>query len=75
MTMSILYSFLKWSSPNISLAVVKEKAPAVENDFQGFAQSRCEPFLKSEKSAYKSIFDAEIYSCPFDSLRQNARKR
>ena len=30
MTMSILYSFLKWSSPNISLAVVKEKAPAVK---------------------------------------------
>ena len=53
---------MELSSPNISLAVVKEKAPAVENDFQGFAQSRCEAFLKSEKSAYKSIFDAEIYS-------------
>lgn len=63
------------SSPNISPAVVKEKAPAVENDFQGFALSQCEAFLKSEKSAYKSIFDAEIYSCPFDGLRQNARKR
>lgn len=63
------------SSPNISPAVVKEKAPAVKNDLQGFAQSRCEAFLKSEKSAYKSIFDAEIYSCPFDGLRQNARKR
>lgn len=73
--MSILYSFLKWSSPNISLAVVKEKAPAVENDFQGFALSQCGTFLKSKKSAYKSIFDAEIYSCPFDGLRQNARKR
>ena len=62
-------------STNISPAVGKEKAPAAGTDFQGFAQSRCGAFLKSEKSAYKSIFDAEIYSCPFDGLRQNARKR
>lgn len=73
--MPVLHPVLKWLSPNISLAVGKEKASAVGTDFQGFAQSRCEPFLKSEKSAYKSIFDAEIYSCPFDGLRQNARKR
>ena len=71
----IEFNVLSISSPNIFLAVVKEKATAVGNDFQGLAQSRCEAFLKSEKSAYKSIFDAEIYSCPFDGLRQNARKR
>lgn len=75
MTISVLYPFLKRSSTNISIAVVKEKAPAVETDFQGFALSQCGTFLKSEKPAYKSIFDAEIYSCPFDGLRQNARKR
>lgn len=62
-------------STNISPAVGKEKAAAVENDFQGFAQSQCGAFLKSEKSAYKSIFDAEIYSCLFCDSYKNTRKR
>ena len=63
------------SPPNIFLAVVKEKAAAVENDFQGFAQSRCEAFLKSKKSAYKGVFYAEIYSYLFCESCKNARKR
>ena len=73
--MPVLHPVLKWLSPNIFLAVGKEKAPAVENDFQGFAQSRCEAFLKSEKPAYKSIFDVEIYSCLFCDSCKNTRKR
>ena len=71
----IKINVLSISSPNISLAVVKEKATAVGNDFQGLAQSQCGAFLKSEKPAYKSIFDVEIYSCPFCDPRKNARKR
>ena len=63
------------SSPNISPAVVKEKAPALDNDFKGFAQIQCEAFLRSEKSAYMRIFDVEIYSFPFCDLCKNARKR
>lgn len=50
MTMPILYSFLKWSSANISIAVAKEKASAVGTDFQGFAQSQCGAFLKKRKA-------------------------
>lgn len=44
----------------ISLAVGKEKAPAAEYDFQGFAQSWSGAFLKSEKSAYIVVFDSEF---------------
>ena len=49
-----------FSSPNISLAVGKEKAPAAEYDFQGFAQSWSGAFLKSEKSAYSVVFYSEF---------------
>ena len=73
--MPVLHPVLKWSFHNISLAVGKEKASAVGTDFQGFAQSRCGAFLKSKKFAYKSIFDAEIYSCLFCESCKNARKR
>lgn len=73
--MPVLHPVLKWLSPNISLAVGKEKASAVGTDFQGFALSQCGTFLKSEKPVYKSVFDVEIYSCLFCESCKNAGKR
>ncbi len=55
-------------TPNISLAIGKENAPVVENDFSRFAPSLCGAFLKSERPAYKHIFNAEIYSSHFAHL-------
>lgn len=73
--MPVLHPVLKWLSPNISLAVGKEKASAVGTDFQGFALSQCGTFLKSEKPVYKNVFDVEIYSCLFCESCKNAGKR
>ena len=63
--MPVLHPVLKWLSPNISLAVGKEKASAVGTDFQGFALSQCGTFLKSEKKmAFLDLPSAVKTDCP-----------
>lgn len=60
----IEFNVLSISSPNISLAVVKEKASAMDADL----------FAKSKGQTQNCIFDAQIYSFLFRHFEKSLEK-
>ena len=60
----IEFNVLSISSPNISLAVVKEKALAMDSDL----------FAKSKGQTQNCIFDAQIYSFIFRHFEKRFQK-
>lgn len=61
----IEFNILSISSPNISLAVVKEKALAMDADL----------FTKSKGQTQNCIFEAQIYSFLFSAFREKVSKK